>query len=262
MTEISNWAVNIGNAAPPPPPPTGGVHALPGQVLASEYGALTGTMKLEPCSDVGGGEDVGYTSVGGTLQYQVSVATAGSFNASYRVAALQGGSFDVLIDGNEVDTITVATTGGWQSWTTVNGHSAYAIGAGTHTVQITVDSTAYNLNWIDFTATASCGDAGASYAATCSNCSVAGTTLTCDCRSESQTSAPTSINMCTCTPAARDREHERRTDVHLEESMTGQPIVGAAPRHSSRNRILPSGTHQAGIKARLGRARSRLRSAR
>ena len=152
MTEISNWAVNIGSAAPPPP--TGGVYPLPGQVLASDYSALTGTMKLEPCSDVGGGEDVGYTSVGGTLQYQVSVAAAGSFNASYRVAALQGGSFDVLIDGNKVDTITVGNTGGWQSWTTVNGNSAYAIAAGTHTVQITVDSIAYNLNWLDFAASA------------------------------------------------------------------------------------------------------------
>jgi glucan 1,3-beta-glucosidase len=178
---------------------TASTTALPGQVQASDYTALTGTLKLEACSDVGGGEDLGYTSVGATAQYRVSVATAGSFNAAYRVAALNGGSFDVLIDGNKVDTITVGATGGWQTWTTVNGNSAYSIGAGTHTLEVLVDATAYNLNWIDLTTAGSCGSAGGSYAETCSSCSVSGTTLTCDCLSEAQASVATSINLCACT---------------------------------------------------------------
>ena len=173
MTEISNWEINIG-ATPPPPPPPPQTFAVPGQVQASGYTAVAGTLKLEPCSDTGGGQDLGYTSVGGTVQYAVSVAAGGSFNATYRVASDTGGSFDVLIDGNKVDTITAPNTGGWQNWTTISGNGSYAIAAGNHTLQLTVDAVAYNLNWIDFSSS-SCALPGGSYGGSCTGCS-AGTT--------------------------------------------------------------------------------------
>jgi len=45
----------------------------------------------------------------------------------------------------------------------------------------------------------SCGDAdGGSYAATCANCSLTGTVLTCDCKTDQQNTMTSSLDLCTC----------------------------------------------------------------
>jgi hypothetical protein len=159
ITEITGWTVNVG--APGSNSGSGGggtgtgSTSLPGQVQASSYQSVTGTLKLEPCSDTGGGQDLGYTSVGATATYGIAVSASGAYTAQYRVASAQGGSFDVLIDGAKVDTVTVANTGGWQTWTTMSGSTPYQISAGNHTLSIVTDSVAYNLNWVAFASSGS-----------------------------------------------------------------------------------------------------------
>src|SRR3569833_1896450 len=54
----------------------------------------TDGVDIEPCTDTGGGYNVGWTNAGEYLKYTVNVSTAGTYNVAFRVASgASGGSF-------------------------------------------------------------------------------------------------------------------------------------------------------------------------
>jgi regulation of enolase protein 1 (concanavalin A-like superfamily) len=76
-------------------------------------------VDTEGASDTGGGLDVGYIENGEWLEYTVNV-TAGVYNLTFRVAsAVGGGQIRALLDGVDLGTVVVASTGGWQTWADV-----------------------------------------------------------------------------------------------------------------------------------------------
>ncbi len=91
--------------------------------------------------DMNGGKFVGFTHAGEWLEYSMNVAKAGSYDFSARVASYKpGGTFHIEVDGKNVTgTLTVPSSGGWQSWTTI-GKAKITLAAGKHVIRIKMDT--------------------------------------------------------------------------------------------------------------------------
>jgi hypothetical protein len=114
-------------------------------------------VDLEPSAD--GGYNIGKIEVGEWLNYSVTVATAGTYSAVFRVASLgQGGTFHLEMNGvNVTGALAVPNTGGWQIWQSVT--RTIALTAGAKTARLVMDTSSPagvvgNLNSMRFTLTA------------------------------------------------------------------------------------------------------------
>lgn len=125
-------------------------HILPKKVEAEQFNNQFG-LQTQATTDLGGGENLGYTDAGDYVEYAIETATAGNYLVDFRVASLNGGaSFSVLVDNVvAIPSVAVNTTGGWQTWGTVTNE--LALSAGKHTLRINVLQAGFNLNWINFT---------------------------------------------------------------------------------------------------------------
>jgi hypothetical protein len=110
--------------------------------------------------DMTGGKLIGFAKSSEWLEYTLNVATAGTFTFSARVASYKaGGTFHIEVDGvNKTGTLTIPSSGGWQSWTTIS-KAGISLSAGTHIVRIKMDGNGHlgyvgNFDWIKFTPTA------------------------------------------------------------------------------------------------------------
>lgn len=131
-----------------PPPAT--YYAIPGTVQAEAYSNMSG-VQTENTSDTGGGQNVGYIDAGDWMTYNVNVASAGSYTVSYRVASQSGGGsirLEQAGGGTVYGTISVPSTGGWQTWTTIS-HTV-TLPAGQRQIGLVAPSGGFNLNWIGF----------------------------------------------------------------------------------------------------------------
>ena len=130
------------------------VHAIPGRIEAEAFFAESGT-ELEETTDVGGGQNVGYLDAGDYLDYEVNIATAGTYHINFRTAAEygSGGLQMQLIDENGNKTIVVSAifsaTGGWQTWNTTT--KTVILPKGRYTMRLQVIQGPLNLNWIEST---------------------------------------------------------------------------------------------------------------
>ena len=114
-------------------------------------------VNLAPAADAGGGYCLGWVNPGEWLNYTVNVATTTTYSVDLRVATgSAGGTVHLNVDGvNRSGPITIAYTGGWQSWTTVTA-TGILIPAGRHKIQLVIDSAAQpgwgvgDFNWMRF----------------------------------------------------------------------------------------------------------------
>ncbi|NUY80723.1 carbohydrate-binding protein [Flavobacterium sp. MAH-1] len=131
----------------------GNILGISGTVQAEQFYANNG-LQLETTSDVGGGQNIGYTDAGDSLEYLVNIAATGNYNIEYRVSGeSQTGSvlLQLIADGSsqDVQTINFPPTGGWQTWQTV--HADAILPAGRYILKVNVVNAGFNLNWIRFT---------------------------------------------------------------------------------------------------------------
>jgi hypothetical protein len=137
---------------PPPPtvPPKGTAKAIPGSFEAESYD-LSYNVNTQPTTDANGGLNVDYITSGSWMKYNVTVATAGVYTVSFRVATSNSGSRFQLLDqnGNKLTDITLSPTGGYQNWQTVT--ATVTLAAGAQTLEVYSSASPYwNLNWISF----------------------------------------------------------------------------------------------------------------
>lgn len=126
----------------------GQIVTVPGLVEAEVFTAMLG-IQLEATTDIGGGENVGYTNTGDWIEYTLDIGSAGSYTIEYRVASATGSTgFNVLLDGVQIDSQSVANTGGWQNWVTNTSAMSIDLPAGEHTLRISSVGNNWNLNWI------------------------------------------------------------------------------------------------------------------
>ncbi len=154
----------ISTSAPPPPPLgstpfTGTPAAIPGRIEAENFDnggqnvaysdTTTGNsggqyrttdVDIEATTDTGGGFNVGWIAPGEWLNYSVSIASAGTYTLSARVACIgPGGTFHVEVGGvNVTGALTIPGTGGWQAWTTVS--TSVSLPAGAQMLRVVFDS--------------------------------------------------------------------------------------------------------------------------
>jgi len=160
-----------------------------GQGLAYNVTSTNGTdngyrsdgIDLEVTSDTGGGVDLGWTSAGQWYKYTVNVQTAGTYNVAFRVANGSTGNANFHLQNssgaNLTGAVTVAPTGGWQTWTTVNG--SVSLPAGQQILTLWEDTGGFNINYIVFSTGGSCSASpSAPTGLGASNTTSTGTTLT------------------------------------------------------------------------------------
>ncbi len=161
----SNVTVGIGGQAPYSGSPT----KIPGTIYAINYdlgGQNSGyyntatanngglyrndSVGIESCADNGGGYDVGWIDPGEWLNYTVNIKDSATYNFNFRVASGSGGgSLHVEIDGvNVTNSITVPSTNGWQTWTTISANTIL-LKKGLHKLKIVFDTGGFNFYKVD-----------------------------------------------------------------------------------------------------------------
>lgn len=110
----------------------------------------TSEVDIETCNDIGGGFDVGWTSVGEWLKYTVNVED-GLYDITSRVACPDGGSeFQFLLDDKIVTTVAIPKTGDWNIWSDVNSLNVSLIGGNNKTLQMLITKSGFNVNYFKF----------------------------------------------------------------------------------------------------------------
>lgn len=142
----------------PQPQPSDEAHTIPGQIEAEAYATMSG-IKTESTSDAGGGDNIGYINSGDYADYQVDVASAGSYEIAFRVASnTSGGTISLKKGSSTLSSVKVSNTGGWQSWKTVKTQVQLASGKQTLRLQFSSGSGyLFNMNYIKFASTTSGG---------------------------------------------------------------------------------------------------------
>lgn len=128
--------------------------SIPGKFEAEAFVFNSG-LQLETTTDVGGGQDLGYTNAGDFLDFLVRVEKTATYKIEARVACnssagilefLQLSNNGSLLGTSRLD---VPVTGGWQSWTSAYGEMQLTEGLGT--LRIKVIQPEFNMNWFKFT---------------------------------------------------------------------------------------------------------------
>ena len=134
---------------------TSSASPIPGKIEAENYSSMLG-VQTEATTDTGAGLNVGWIDATDYMNYNVNVATAGTYKVDFRIASTVATGVIQLKSGSTVlGSVTLPNTGGWQIWQTVSMN--VPLSAGVQTLQIYVPAGGYNLNWINFTAvTSSC----------------------------------------------------------------------------------------------------------
>jgi parallel beta-helix repeat protein len=162
----NNWG------GPPPEGPYGGAPAaVPGTVQAENYdtggqgvaynvASVNGTangyradgVDLETTADSGGGYNVGWTGGGQWFRYTVTVATAGTYTLTLRVAAPSAVTGALHLADASGTSLTgpvgIPATGGWQNWTTVT--ATVTLPAGRQVLALDQDTGGWNVNSLAF----------------------------------------------------------------------------------------------------------------
>jgi len=148
--------------------PYGGTPApIPGTVMAENYdtggagvgyhvNSVNGTnngyrsdgVDLETASAPATGNDIGWTGTGQWFRYTVNVATAGTYNVTFLVAApsavTDGFHIANSAGTNLSGSVNVPNTGGWQTWTTVT--ASVTLPAGQQVLTIYQDNGGWNFD--------------------------------------------------------------------------------------------------------------------
>lgn len=126
---------------------------IPGKVEAESFHVNVG-LELEVTTDVGEGQNLGYTSTGDYLEYLINVQEEGTYKLEVRVACESNAgklAFQQLTkDGDllhEVQ-VDVPVTGGWQDWQTVSVNME--LNAGRGILKVKVLDPEFNFNWYQF----------------------------------------------------------------------------------------------------------------
>ncbi|WNJ18798.1 carbohydrate-binding protein [Pontibacter sp. G13] len=148
---VSGTAVANSNQPSIAVPACGTGAPIPGRLEAEDYDSQSG-IQTENTTDTGGGQNIGFIQNGDYIEFDVSVASTGSYDIDFRVATNTSGGTIQLKQGSTIlATRTVSNTGGWQSWSTVSTTANLTAGNYTFRFEFVGGSGfLFNLNWIDF----------------------------------------------------------------------------------------------------------------
>ena len=129
---------------------------IPGKIEVEDF-VINEGLVLESTSDIGGGQNIGYTNAGDYLEYNVAIDQTGYYKLEVRIACESNSGklrFEQLGDDSGVvnaATVDVPVTGGWQTWQTVSASIYLTEGRGT--LKVNIVDPEFNVNWFNFTFT-------------------------------------------------------------------------------------------------------------
>lgn len=147
-----NISIDVDEATVTPPNPTNNNNCsvnIPGKIEAENFCNQFG-VKAETTGDTGGGQNIGFVQKGDWMEYEIKVSAAGSYKVNYRIAAngSNGGAIQLQINNSKIGSINLPSTGGWQTYTTVNNE--VNLPQGNHTLRVFAEQAGWNLNWLLF----------------------------------------------------------------------------------------------------------------
>ncbi len=122
-------------------------HEIPGRFEAEDYFDMFG-IQTEPCTDVGGGENVGYFNPGDWLKYYVEVKETGLYHLNCRMAGFATGSLRIQFDNDFETFVDYSSTNGWQNWQDFT--STIYLNEGFYEMEAYSFTDAININYFDF----------------------------------------------------------------------------------------------------------------
>ena len=123
--------------------------AVPGRIEAEDFTLMDG-IDTEECTDAGGGLNVGWIDTDDWLSYSIDVAEEIEYRAIIRSAAQSSsGTLNILgADDNELTSISLPVTGGWQSWEST-ASDIFNLSAGIQNIKLVAEKGGFNLNWLE-----------------------------------------------------------------------------------------------------------------
>ncbi len=126
-------------------------HVIPGIIQAEDFDDQQG-IRTQATADEGAGENIGWIQNGDYTSYNVYVETTAVYTATFRVAsATQGGNVFLYSDDQQVASVAIENTSGWQSWQSVSVE--VNLEAGNQTLKMLYEGgNGYllNVNWVSF----------------------------------------------------------------------------------------------------------------
>lgn len=128
------------------------LHQIPGKIEAEDFIFQSG-VQLETTSDIGGGQNIGYLDANDYLDYEVEVASTGTYKVEYRTASQNPGglALQLLDTSGTAVTLHLASfpaTGDWQTWATYDENTF--LNAGQYTLRVLITQAPFNMNWMNF----------------------------------------------------------------------------------------------------------------
>ncbi|WP_041522358.1 carbohydrate-binding protein [Gilvimarinus agarilyticus] len=120
-------------------------------------------VDIEATSDEGGGYNVGWIEAGEWLTYaSLNIPANGRYVVRARVASSTGGAMSVDLNAGSIllGELAIPSTGGWQSWQTVERE--VDLSAGTYNLGVYASTGSWNFNWIEVEPVGSTGGGGSS----------------------------------------------------------------------------------------------------
>jgi endoglucanase len=122
---------------------------IPRKIQAEDFSFNKG-MESETCTDTDGGIDMGYAHAGDYLDYRVYVPQSKYYTFNFRVASDVSGTQLIIQKGEgtsftPLDTLLIASTGGWQAWKTLP--LTFFLEEGRYTIRLYVKQGQFNINW-------------------------------------------------------------------------------------------------------------------
>lgn len=131
----------------------GNIQQVPGTIQAESFYVNNG-LSLETTTDTGGGQNIGYTNTGDYLDYLVNISQTTNYKIEYRYAGSSTtGQLSLQLinaDTQTIETVSLPSTGGWQTWQTKQTNAT--LPAGRYYLRLYVAAPEFNLNWVRFTA--------------------------------------------------------------------------------------------------------------
>ncbi len=124
-------------------------NVIPGTVEAENYSSAHPEVKIEVTGDVNGGSNIGHFESDYWVEYKLAVNQSTSYKADFRLASAVGDvQFEVLVNDELREVITVPNTSGWQTYQSLT--IELSLEQGINSLKLNSIDNQWNINWIDF----------------------------------------------------------------------------------------------------------------
>lgn len=119
-----------------------------GRIEAEDFDAVS-DVRTEPTADADGNLNVGYIDDGDYLDYNIKLASGGTYTANFRIANSYGSGVIEIKNGSGalLGQLNVPQTGGWQNWATIS--TQLTLPAGSQVIRLATPQGAFNFNWFE-----------------------------------------------------------------------------------------------------------------